>query len=588
VRPAIYVLSALVLHAAAISDGEISRRVREISQTAAKQPPLMAVDTLLATAVMVKPYMARESQQLYRDALAVVERHPNIRLTSALAKNWLELDPTGAEMRILRLPDRRYALWALIDFHERRGDRTRAAALAADVIRNQPDRGGESFALRKVAEVNPREATDLFEELTKLPAGQKGLPESATGLLEGLAMAADSQRDAVMAALKRLVAIAAAPGFSNGADMRIRMEVKVGTATLATTTTRDTLLLFAALVGKQIDPKIPRDELFSPWAAELATIQTAQEARTALRSRSTDHELIRVPAKGWDIPLDLPLEDALTAIRKIDNSRMRLAALYRYTILPRRNEADLRPVIASLIEMAAESPPESDPYWFLQALLNNDDRLRVDGKQWILPASVRPVLYRAAAREGQRMDRDPDKLSELVQFMRKERIDVPPEIPSARARWQLEELRDRLEQRYDFTLAALDGSARRLQSERGKVVLLNFWATWCGPCRAEMPAFNKVYAELHERGFELFAITDESIDTARGFVEKNSVSFPVLFDTHRKVFDHYRVNGLPQTFVIDREGRVLKHWTDAVAEEDLRITVAAALGESDSRARSPR
>jgi cytochrome c biogenesis protein CcmG, thiol:disulfide interchange protein DsbE len=579
-RRVLYVFSALLLQAATISDNEISRRVAEISEVSAKQPPLMALDTLLATAVMVKPYLPQESQQLYRAALAVVDGHPDLRVTSAVAKSWLELDPASAEMRILRLPNWRSALWALMNFHERREDRGRAAALAARAIRSEPDRTGESFTLRKIAEVNPREAADLLEELAKLPVGQKGLPDSATGLLDGLAAAADSQPEAVKTALKRVAAIAAAPEFGNGADMRVRLEVKIGEAKLTTASSRDTLLLFAALVAKQIEPNAPQDELFSAWATELATIHSAQEARTALRSRSIDHELIRLPTKGWDIPLDLPLEDAVTAIRKLDNPRMRLAALFRYATVPARSEAELGQVIAKLSEMAAECPPEADPYWFLQALLNNDDRLRPGGKRWALPVSLRPAVYRAAAREAQRMDRDPDRLAELVQFMRKERIEVPAELHSARARWQFEELRDRMEQRYDFTLAAFDGRARRLQNERGKVVVLNFWATWCGPCRAEMPAFHNVYAELHERGVEVFAITDEPLDALRGFLEKNRITFPVLVDAQRKVFDHYRVNGLPQTFVIDREGRIVKHWTDAVVESDLRTTVAAALGES--------
>ena len=111
----------------------------------------------------------------------------------------------------------------------------------------------------------------------------------------------------------------------------------------------------------------------------------------------------------------------------------------------------------------------------------------------------------------------------------------------------------------DFTLKDLSGRSIALSSFKGKVVLLNFWATWCPPCRAEMPGLNKLYNELKNRGFVIVAVsTDRSISQVKDFLEKNKVDFPVLFDENRTAAKLYRVFSMPTTFLIDRNGTVIE------------------------------
>ncbi len=110
----------------------------------------------------------------------------------------------------------------------------------------------------------------------------------------------------------------------------------------------------------------------------------------------------------------------------------------------------------------------------------------------------------------------------------------------------------------NFTLRTLEGKEVSLSDLRGKIVLVNFWATWCPPCREEMPLFEEVYRKYKDKGFEILAVsTDTSAEAVRKFVKEFKVSFPVLMDDG-KVSTSYGIQGLPTSFLIDREGKVIK------------------------------
>jgi len=108
---------------------------------------------------------------------------------------------------------------------------------------------------------------------------------------------------------------------------------------------------------------------------------------------------------------------------------------------------------------------------------------------------------------------------------------------------------------YDFTLEDLQGNKVTLSDLKGKKVFLNFWATWCPPCKAEMPDIEKLYQETKDSDLVILAVNvGEDKKTVQDFIKKNNYNFPILLDVKGEVSQLYQVTGIPTTYFIDTEG----------------------------------
>jgi len=109
----------------------------------------------------------------------------------------------------------------------------------------------------------------------------------------------------------------------------------------------------------------------------------------------------------------------------------------------------------------------------------------------------------------------------------------------------------------DFALKNASGDNLRLSEFRGDVVMINFWATWCGPCRQEMPLLDELYSKYQRVGFILLGVNiDDDSGKAMNMIAELGVSFPVLFDTRKEVSKLYAVDAMPVTILVDRDGKV--------------------------------
>jgi cytochrome c biogenesis protein CcmG, thiol:disulfide interchange protein DsbE len=112
----------------------------------------------------------------------------------------------------------------------------------------------------------------------------------------------------------------------------------------------------------------------------------------------------------------------------------------------------------------------------------------------------------------------------------------------------------------DFTFPGLDGKMVNLSDYRGKVVLVNIWATWCTPCVDEMPSMEKLYQKLKGKDFEILAVSIDSLEAKAvvPFMNKHNLTFPVLFDSAETVKTSYRITGIPESFIIDKNGILIE------------------------------
>ena len=107
----------------------------------------------------------------------------------------------------------------------------------------------------------------------------------------------------------------------------------------------------------------------------------------------------------------------------------------------------------------------------------------------------------------------------------------------------------------EFELASIKGAKIKLSSLKGKIVLLNFWATWCGPCRKEMPSMQRMYDKLKSEGLEILAVDlMEDKRQVEGFAKELGLSFPILLDSDGKVGALYDARSIPTTYLLDRRG----------------------------------
>src|ERR1039457_3796504 len=151
---------------------------------------------------------------------------------------------------------------------------------------------------------------------------------------------------------------------------------------------------------------------------------------------------------------------------------------------------------------------------------------------------------------------------ELATLVRYEHVDATMSDEQFAAATAQLEADDRKREHPEFTLTDLSGKSWTFSELRGKVVLVNFWATWCPPCRKEMPDLETLYARLRAKGFVVLGISDEKTDKVKPFIRERKISFPVLLDPGRKVNGMFMVEGIPKSFVYDREGKLVAQSID--------------------------
>lgn len=154
-------------------------------------------------------------------------------------------------------------------------------------------------------------------------------------------------------------------------------------------------------------------------------------------------------------------------------------------------------------------------------------------------------------------DRPPEPYLELAQFSRYLHVTVNLDAPQYVKAGQVLAAEDADVQKADFTLKDLHGKKYTLSELRGKIVMVNFWATWCQPCRVEMPELDAIYNYFQSQGLVVLSITDEDAFKTSSFIAPTGYHPPVLLDPGGGVHKAFHIEGVPTTFIFNRDGKLI-------------------------------
>ncbi len=172
---------------------------------------------------------------------------------------------------------------------------------------------------------------------------------------------------------------------------------------------------------------------------------------------------------------------------------------------------------------------------------------------------VTTTLQKAIIKEKPSEDDPYLELASLVKYEHMNGVIDSPKFAAAMKRLEDD---DQQCNEADFTLTDLNGKPWTLKDLKGKVVMLNFWATWCPPCRKEMPDLENLYRQFEPQGLVILGISDDEPEKVREFVQKQGTTYPVLLDPGSKVNELLHIQGIPKTFVYDREGKIVAQSID--------------------------
>ena len=397
-----------------------------------------------------------------------------------------------------------------------------------------PPDSGPALAAYLVQGHHPTEAARLFRQTVSTIDFGALDPARAWDFLSHARTVGSVAPGPVTDAYERLVLAASKPGYGQNSRATIMATFQLGDAVLTVTNWRETILIVAGSRLRALAPeRFERVEsVFAKWDLSLSLTQKSvtfgqaggqggAPAQSAPELASIEQRLQRLRDLPTDQERAKTVIEVAAAIRAQPDARVRLTLAHSLSLLSTEGNLGKDAVRAGASTLAAaleESPGNANHYLWLATLV------------------------------------------------RYEHVPAPAASPGLASAALLLELRDQLRQEAGFSLISLDGRTYTLAGLRGKIVLVNFWATWCPPCRKEMPDMEKLYRRFEKRGLVVLAISDEPLDTVAPFIAKQGYTFPILLDPDRKVHGAFQVEGIPQSFLFDRAGRLAAQAIDSRTE----------------------
>jgi peroxiredoxin len=481
---------------------------------------------------------------------------------------YAHIDPDAAEKAAATIKDKRWVYTALIDQSARVKDFERVNRLIKEAAQKGVySSGAIEFALRSMARKAPQDGVALLSErVTDFPA--HGVNAAGVhALLKALAIFLEPDVELTREALRKIFAAIDRADFADqNEEYENTTTYQIHGKEVKTATTFETVLLPAVAYLAVFDPEAFRARLASlpPWGPSLSELTAADLPKLARTPLMGVQKPRAAPAKALSLPdiSKMSYEEALSAAHA-------LSFPASYFVMAR---IAVRPDFTTEQRRLAFDE-------ILQQLPQADTRMRYQATAWALEkiadSKIDGLFAKAALEYISAIDAAVSSNDSVLlnqhehRWFRSEfsRLDAlfeqhdfalgqpHPSMVSARALTRLDRAADEVAA---FTLSSLDGTIYRLRDLKGKIVLVDFWATWCPPCREALPALEKIHRDWASKGVLVLGVDDEPERVIRSFISEHSITYPTLLDRDRKVHELFGVDGItqgiPLTVVFDREG----------------------------------
>ena len=493
------ILTALLALAARAADTTVAQSAARVEELSAKAPKALAIEYRLQAAQA----LADRYPELSRKTIDGVVR--SLRADTSLAGPSVIAAIAGASL------DDAIALYNEGRAHGRIGP-TEVSVVLGRLVKERPEAAVKMFQESLAAIPDPIE------------------PGTANWIINAAAQIAGVSRDSAIRAWERVLDNASAPDYGKGAKTSISGQFQIGSdpKLIEAASSRDAVLLNAGGRLRMFSPEefAKYKEVLSKWningpvtvkrfyggavapAPPPEAVAAISRKIGSMRGLATDADRARLVLEVVPEIQKLPADARLNLIRGLANVS---------------TEGDLgKEALTAVAVTLAGALRESMP---------------------------NPITDRYLRTYS-------DGYLEVAKLVRYERVKVPGNDPAIDAANAVLDLRERVQAETGFSLTDLAGKTWSLNTLKGKIVLLNFWATWCPPCRKEMPDMEKLYRNYEQKGLIVLAVSDEQRPVVEAFLAKNPYSFPILLDPDRKVNTAFTVEGIPKSFIFDREGRL--------------------------------
>jgi peroxiredoxin len=553
--------------------GSTQKLVQRIRDSAHREPPGLEIQSLLTAAELLRPTEPSAADTFIRDCLTILEsgKHIDAQITANVLEIGMRIDPADVLQSVPLVADQRAVDNALISYYLGQGRPEMAVALVDQSrLQGLTDLSGAILILRQLIRQQPGEGATFFNKmLSSVPRILN--PEEALFLLRAVREIVLLDPPLTLKAIRRIAVSAQSTEFPSGFPGTLTAKYRIAGRDLWTSDIRESVLLpvsaYLHVLAPDEYPDFPIRsewrELLSAvnWKTILKSTQPLQivwlkpDSRPARETEAVARAGREISSPGLASLLPVQAEESVSE-RSLDGLFGRLR---RGVTSNRARSAIERQALEEVRRMPPDRQQAGAAAELLSLAAGQESTAKLEPITGFLLRSLLPLARGDLRSEvGEPEDAWCASMYSFVALeIHQHHLTTSEDDPSLTTRLALLDLRDRIQDAYDFTLKDANGRRYTLRQLRGHVVVLQFWSAWCGTCARSLPRLEKLYRDNAKNDVVVLGISDEPEAVTRSFINEHGYTFPFLFDEDSRVSGHFGIFVLPTAIVIDQTGRIV-------------------------------